>query len=106
MVSLRANRDIWFGLRWSLGGGVASTRSEGVGEQRTDVLGTALAPPANREKRHPRHANWAGRKRQLNTATPSAAVGDRGRTMANKKVLAANVGRGSKELDKKLIRLE
>jgi hypothetical protein len=30
----------------SLGGGVASTRSEGVGEQRTDLLGTALAPPA------------------------------------------------------------
>jgi hypothetical protein len=43
---LRANRDIWFGLRWSLGGGVASTRSEGVGEQRTDVLRHALAPPA------------------------------------------------------------
>ena len=27
---LTANRAIWFGLRWSLGGGVASTRSRGT----------------------------------------------------------------------------
>jgi hypothetical protein len=30
-------------------GGVASTRSEGVGAQRTDFLRTALAPPAAAE---------------------------------------------------------
>jgi hypothetical protein len=46
IVSLRATREIWFGLRWSLGGGVASTRSEGVVAQRTDCFRTALAPPA------------------------------------------------------------
>jgi hypothetical protein len=105
-ASSSANRDIWFGLRWRLGGGVASTRSEGVGAQRTDCLRTALAPPAKRGGRHPRHVNWAGRKRQLNTTAPSAAVTDRGRAMANNKELVASGGRGSKELDKKLIRLE
>jgi hypothetical protein len=42
---LKANRDIWFGIRWSLGGGVASTRSEGDCAQRTGFGRTAQATP-------------------------------------------------------------
>ena len=33
---LTANRGLWFAVRWSLGGGAASTRSEGDCAQRTD----------------------------------------------------------------------
>jgi drug/metabolite transporter (DMT)-like permease len=42
---LTANRGSWFALRWSLGGGVASTRSEGDCELRTDFRRTAQATP-------------------------------------------------------------
>jgi len=42
---LTANRAIWFGLRWSLGGGVASTRSQGDFARRTDFRRTAQATP-------------------------------------------------------------
>ena len=100
---LTANRAIWFALRWSLGGGVASTRSEGDCELRTDVSRTAQATPLSRERRHPQRADWAGRKRQPNTATPLSAVGDERGTMASKKNEVAGGGRSSKELDKKPI---
>jgi hypothetical protein len=40
---LTANRAIWFALRWSLGGGVASSRSEGECEQLTELLRNAQA---------------------------------------------------------------
>jgi hypothetical protein len=36
---------IWFAMRWSLGGGVASTRSQGVCERRNDFRLTAQANP-------------------------------------------------------------
>jgi hypothetical protein len=40
------NRSLWFCIRWSLGGGVASPRSEGDCEMRTDVRRTAQATTA------------------------------------------------------------
>jgi hypothetical protein len=103
---LPADRSIWFAGRWSLGGGVASTRSEGDCELRTDVSRTAQATPLIRKRRHPQRADWAGRKRQPNTATPLGAVGDERRAMASKKNEVAGGGRSSKELDKKSIWLE
>jgi hypothetical protein len=42
---LTANREIWVAVRWSLGGGVASTRSHGDCARRTDFLRTAQATP-------------------------------------------------------------
>ena len=103
---LTANRAIWFAVRWSLGGGVASTRSEGACERRTDFIRTAQATQSIRKTRHPQRADWAGRKRQSNTAAPHGAVEGKRRSMANKTDLVAYGGRGSKELDKKLILLE
>ena len=103
---LMATQEIWVGLRWSIGGGVASTRSEGVGPQRTETLRTPQAPPANCVLRHPRHADWAGRQRQSTTAAPSGAVEDRGRTMAINTQLRACGRRSPRGLDKKLLRLE
>ena len=97
------SRAIWFGVRWSLVGGVASTGSEGDCAQRTDFGRTAEARPSIREGRHPRYADWAGRKRQSNTAAPKGAVEDRRRSMASNTNLVARGRRGSKELDKKPI---
>jgi hypothetical protein len=92
-------------IRWSYGGGVASTRSEGECEMRTDVSRTAQATPSRREKRYPHPAEWAGRKRQSKAAAALGAVGDERRAMASKKDLVAGGGRSSKELDKKPIGL-
>ena len=103
---LTSNRAIWFGVRWSLGGGVASTRSQGDCARRTEFRRTAQATPSIRERRHPQRADWAGRKRQSNTAAPHGAVEDQRRSMASKSNLVACGGRGSKELDKKPIWLE
>ena len=92
-----------FASRWSYGGGVASTRSEGDCEMRTDVSRTAQATPSRREKRHPHPAAWAGRKRQSKAAAALGAVGDKRRSMASMRDLVAGGGRSSKELDKKPI---
>ena len=105
-TSLTATRETWVVVRWSLGGGVASTRSEGDREQRTALFRTAQATPSNREKRHPQTAPWAGRKRQLNRATPLGAVGVERRTIASKTILVVGGGRSPKGLDKKPIWLE
>ena len=94
---------IWFAMRWSLGGGVASTRSQGVCERRNDFRLTAQAKPSIRKKRHPLYADWAGRKRQSNTAAPLGAVEDQRRAMASETNLVVVGGHGSKELDKKPI---
>jgi hypothetical protein len=101
-----ATQEIWVGLRWSNGGGVASTRSEGVGPQLTELIRTAQATQANRGRRHPRHADWAGRDGQSTSAAPSDAVEDRGRTMAINNELRACGRRSPRGLDKKLLRLE
>ena len=103
---LKANRELWLALRWSLGGGVASTRSDGDCAKRSDFGRTAQAPPSSRKKRHPQRADWAGRKRQSYTAAPSGAVEDERRSMASNTNLVAVGGRSSKELDKKPIWLE
>ena len=103
---LTANRAIWFAVRWRLGGGVASTRSEGDCAKLTELLRNAQATPSVSERRHPRRADWAGRKRQSNNAAPLGAVEDRRRSMASKGNLVASGGRGSKGLDKKPIWLE
>ena len=73
---------------------------------RPDFRRTAQATPSRSEKRHPQHADWAGRKRQSTTAAPLGAVEDERRSMASKANLVASGGRGSKELDKKPIWLE
>src|ERR1700722_9654118 len=103
---LTANRALRLAVRWSLGGGVASRRSEGECAQRNDVRRTAQATPSIRMGRHPQHADWAGRKRQFNTAAPLGAVEDQRRSMASKTNLVASGGRGSEELDKKPVWLE
>src|SRR5581483_6476873 len=103
---LKANRDIWFGIRWSLGGGVASTRSEGDCPKRTEFRRTAQATPSIRKRRHPLYADWAGRKRQSYPAAPLGAVEDTRRAMASNTNLVAVGGRSSKGLDKKPIGLE
>src|SRR5271166_4527360 len=106
-TSLPWPRGIWVAVRWSLGGGVASTRSEGDCERQTGVRRTAQATPYIRVLRHPQRADWAGLERQSKSAAPSGAVEDGRRSMASKKNLVAAVGgRGSKELDKKPIGLE
>jgi hypothetical protein len=85
----------------------ASTRgSEGDCAQRTDFRRTAEAKPSRLGARHPRYADWAGRKRQSNTAAPTGAVEDGRRSMASEKNLVARGGRGPKGLDKKPIWLE
>src|SRR5438067_728350 len=43
---LTATRAVWVVVRWSLGGGVASTRSEGDCSQRTACFRTAQATPS------------------------------------------------------------
>jgi hypothetical protein len=103
-----ATQEIWIGLRWSIGGGVASTRSEGVDPQLTELIRTAQATQANRGGRHPRHAGWAGRNGQSTSAAPSGAVEDRGRTMAINNQLRACRRRSLRGLDKKTtsIRIE
>ena len=73
---------------------------------RTDVRRTAQATPSRSDRRHPQHADWAGRKRQSYAATLSGAVEDTRRSMANNTNLAAVGGRSSKELDKKPIWIE
>jgi hypothetical protein len=102
---LTANRAIWVAVRWSLGGGVASTRSQGDCARRTDFRRTAQATPSIRMGRHPQRADWAGRERQSKTAAPLGAVEDGRRSMASKTNLVAVGGRSSneKELDKKPI---
>jgi hypothetical protein len=103
---LTANLAIRLAIRWSLGGGVASTRSDGECAQRTELFRTAQAKPSVRNERHPQRAGRAGLKRQSVTAAPKGAVEDKRRTMASNKNLEARGGRGSKELDKKPIWLE
>jgi len=103
---LTATRAVWVVVRWSLGGGVASTRSEGDCSQRTACFRTAQATPSTRKKRHPQNAHWAGHKRQPNSATLPDAVEDGRRAMASSKNLVAGSGRSPKGLDKKPIWLE
>jgi hypothetical protein len=99
----KANRAIWLAVLWSLGGDVASTRSDGDCAKHTAVRRTAQAPPSIRKGRYPLHAAWAGRQRQSYTAAPLGAVADERRTMASNNDLVAVGGRSSIELDKKPI---
>src|SRR5437879_11361546 len=100
---LTATRAVWVVVRWSLGGGVASTRSEGDCSQRTACFRTAQATPSTRTQRHLQNAHWAGRKRQPYSATLPDAVEDGRRAMASSKNLVADGGRSPKGHDKKQI---
>jgi hypothetical protein len=100
---LSGNREIRFCLRGSLGGGVASTRSEGECGKLTDESRNAEAKPSRKLDRQPQPAARAGRKRQPITAASFSAVEDERRAMASTNKLVAKGVRSSKELDKKPI---
>src|SRR5207248_6068503 len=66
---LTATRAVWVVVRWSLGGGVASTRSEGDCSQRTACFRTAQATPSTRPPLPPQPARGAHPKRHEHNAT-------------------------------------
>jgi hypothetical protein len=89
--------------RWSLGGGVASTRSECVG---AEMFSHSHPMHTKRVERHPLRTDRAGRKRQSNHATPVCAVENARRAMASTNFQVAVGERGPKGLDKKPIGLQ
>jgi hypothetical protein len=92
--------------RWSLGGGVASTRSECVGAESTMMFSHSHPMHTKRVKLHPLCIDRAGRKRQSNHATPVCAVENVRRAMASTNFQVAVGERGPKGLDKKPIGLQ
>src|SRR5204862_8284555 len=56
---LTATRAVWVVVRWSLGGGVASTRSGGDCSQRTACFRTAQATPSRRKTVSVEYPRWA-----------------------------------------------
>jgi hypothetical protein len=92
--------------RWTIGGGVASTRSECVGAESTILVRESHTMHPKSVGRHPLSACRAGRERQSNRATPVSAVENERRAMASKNSQVAGGGRGPKGLDKKPIGLQ
>jgi hypothetical protein len=92
--------------RWTIGGGVASTRSECVGAESTNLVRVSHTMHTKSVERHPLCACRAGRKRQSCHATPVSAVENERGAMASKDSQVAGGGRGPKGLDKKPIGLQ
>jgi len=91
--------------RGSLGGGVASTRSECVGAESPMMFRHSHPMRTRRAGRHPLCAYRAGRQRQSNHASPASAVENERRAMASNSFQVAVGERGLKGLDKKPIGL-